>query len=385
MSILYGFLIINALLGPIQFSDLVILLLVTNSIIKYKTIMWNKKDVFLILFYICAFIPFIAYQSESYFDINGFVLSYIKLGFYVIAYITLPMYFSRDVEKFNLILKNTINLIFAYGMFQFFLFYLFPSIASIFIKYSSTTYGFFRITSIYNEPAGLFYPLMLYFYLIISKVNLKRYTHILCFLTTIMSFSITVYGVYLVGMFIINYSKSMNKKILITAFVALFASIAYFNIPLIQIHINNLLNLRNSSATTRVFGSFEYALKSPLLGVGLGNIENYYLENIGLLNLNYFSTQGAVNNIFSAIRLVSGLVGLVFFLVFVLSKYYKLAKQYLLIYLFSFLAWGHLNTSSFFFLLILMEILRLKASLNNKNKVEKYISRGDINENKLCV
>lgn len=215
---------------------------------------------------------------------------------------------------------------------------------------------------------------MLYFYLIISKVNLKRYTHILCLLTTIMSFSITVYGVYLVGIFIINYSKSMNKKILITAFVALFASIAYFYIPLIQIHVNNLLNMRNSSATTRVFGSFEYALKSPLLGVGLGNIENYYHENVGLLDLKYFSTEGAVNNIFSAIRLVSGIIGSLFFLVFVLSKYYKQTKQYLLIYLFAFFAWGHLNTSSFFFLLILMEILRLKANSNNENKANRCIS-----------
>lgn len=369
MFILYGFLMINALLGPIQFSDLVLLLLVLNSIIKYKSIVWNKKDVFLVLFYICAFIPFVLYQSESYFDINGFVLSYIKLGFYIIAYITLPIYFSRNEDKFNSILKNTINLIFIYGVFQFFLFHLFPSIASIFIRYSSTTYGFFRITSIYNEPAGLFYPLMLYFYLIISKVHLRRLTHVLCLLTTIMSFSITVYGVYLVGIFIINYSKSMNKKILITAFVTLFAFIAYFKIPLIQIHVNNLINLRTSSATTRIFGSFEYALKSPFQGVGLGNIENYYLENIGLLNLKYFSTQGAVNNIFSAIRLASGSVGFLFFIVFVTSKYYKQVKQYLLIFLFSFFAWGHLNTSSFFFLLILLEMLRLRVNSNNENKV----------------
>jgi hypothetical protein len=184
-----------------------------------------------------------------------------------------------------------------------------------------------------------------------------------------MSFSITVYGVYLVGIFIINYSKSMNKKILITAFVTLFAFIAYFKIPLIQIHVNNLINLRTSSATTRIFGSFEYALKSPFQGVGLGNIENYYLENIGLLNLKYFSTQGAVNNIFSAIRLASGSVGFLFFIVFVTSKYYKQVKQYLLIFLFSFFAWGHLNTSSFFFLLILLEMLRLRVNSNNENKV----------------
>ncbi|MDU6855741.1 MAG: hypothetical protein E6370_11940 [Clostridiales bacterium] len=361
MIFLYGVFFISTGIFGITLSDISLFLLLGRSILsdcKFK-IKINKYDIFLLIFIIASLMPGLIYSSESYFDNEAFILSYGKFIIYCIAIIFIPQMLYKDKNKTDKILINSLKYISIFSVIQFISYYTIPQIDILYNQYA-TTYGVFRISSIFSEPSLLFYPLVIYFYLITSKVKINRLTHSLIFCQTLLSLSLTVYIVYISGIALIYIDKSKLKKLKIIPVLIVIFYILYNSVPIIQVHINNLITLNPSSATTRLLGGFEYAINAPFCGVGLGNVENYYHYNLNEMNLRFLTTRGTVNNIIAVVKVFSGYIGVISFILFIFSKYYKKCKVLLKVIVISFFSWGNFNTAGFFFMVILLEIQRLK-------------------------
>lgn len=368
MILLYGIIFITYYIGFLTVADISIFFLMILGLLKIKGFYFNRYDILYFLFLMSLFIPGIIYYNHDFFNFSDFIFSYLKILFYSFALLILPKYFLGNIERFNKILLNIITIIFSFGLVQF-LTYSSPIGHYFNFNPSAITYGFFRVTSFFNEPSILFFPIIIYYYLVISKVEMKKIHHLLVIIVTILSFSMTVYGVYLAGLIVLYNKKSMTKKVTVVSIVLILSIVSFVSVPLIQSHVLNLINMEPSSSTTRLLGGFEYAMNSPFFGVGLGNIESYYLENNSMLGLTLLTERGTVNNILAVIKIFSGYIGLICFISYLFLKY-KYNNTFLHILFVSFFAWGNFNTAAFFFLLILLEVLRLselKLSVKKKS------------------
>ncbi|WP_190615350.1 hypothetical protein [Tepiditoga spiralis] len=290
------------------------------------------------------------------------------------SYLIIPNYLSKDIKQFNKIIINSLNFICIYGLYQFIAHYL-----NIGLPYgldtSMISYGIFRIRSIFREPSLFLFPVMMYLYLIVSGEKLSKKNHIIIISAFILSFSLTIYGLLFMGIFTVIAMKKLKLKYksLVYVSIVIFSIVLYFSVPLVQNHIRNLIVLHPSSSTTRLVGGIIFALKTPYYGVGIGNLENYYNIKMNNVIIKLFTTGGAVNNIIAVIKIVSGYLGLFVFIWYLIKKYSKVCKDYLIILFVSFFTWGNFNSAGSFFFLIMLEILRINRK--EKIKYEKCIGK----------
>ncbi|MDD4027948.1 MAG: hypothetical protein PHN54_02705 [Bacilli bacterium] len=187
----------------------------------------------------------------------------------------------------------------------------------------------------------------------------------------------TVYGIYFFGIFVMILNKTKNQhssmqRILILSLTIVVAIFIYINVPILQVHVENLFELKPSSATTRIVGSFEYALEAPFWGVGAGNEINYFLANKDILGLEYYSLSGVVNNILAVIILYNGYIGLLIILAYLFIRYSKHCLNFLFVICVSFFAWGYFNTSGFFITLMLLEVYYMQKSLESSYEIKEF-------------
>lgn len=355
---------INLSVGVFQANDLLLIVFSLLVLIKNNKITISFKSIFIVLsFVFISFIPFLLYNDYDFFDNSSFIFAFIKLSLFMVSVMVLPPYLYNDLRSLNKALNYGISIIFIFGILQFILYHISSSFFYQIFPNFKIVYGIFRITSIYDEPSLLFYPLMIYFYLSLQKSTHKT-VHFLAFFSTVLSFSLTVFFIYVIGVLFTFFRKSYIRKIVLLIILFLFIFISFLYIDIFETHITNLINFQSSSATTRLLGGFEFAFKTPFFGVGLSNVENYYAYYGTSLNLEYFSTVGSINNIFAVVRAVFGLSGFLIFLIFLYTRYFKINKRFFVLFITSFFAWGYFNTSLFFFLLILLELFRIKKKNN---------------------
>ncbi len=355
MFLLYIIILCNIAIGPTSVPDIAMVVL---FVIAFKEkISFSKNKIILLALPLIAIVPMLINLNDAYFDEINYFLSLTKFIFYLLAFICIPTYIIKREKSLNKILYNILKIILVYAFFQLIVFYFFPSgIKEMFIKDTSTSYGFFRITSVFKEPAHMFYMVILYFFLVKNKIKISKFVHVMVIVFSILTFSFVVYGVYLGCIFILNFRGTFKKK-LTTVFSILFAFTGlYLFVPIIQRHVHNLITMSSSSASSRIFGGFEYMIKAPITGVGMGQISNYYNYYKEVLNFQLVTLNGTVHNIFAVLYLYFGIIGLLIFLIYLFKEYYnRYSKQMLFIFLLSFFAWGAFNGAYFFMMLIILD------------------------------
>lgn len=349
-------------IGPILVSDIAYFFLLMFTLIKRVRIKIAKQNKYMYIFIFTSFLVMILNVGKTYFSINDFFLTYIKFIFYIIGLLLIPNLFIENENKLNKGILYSIRIVCFLGVYQYlahFLPFNIPYSLSInsYGYESMTSYNIFRIRSIYSEPSLFLYTVILFFYLKTSKVNIKKWDYMLFIVSIILTFSITVYGLVIFGVLVnlTNSNISILKKIIIVVLLILLCLLSFYKLDIIKQHIFNLIMLKPSSATTRLFGSIIYAFFTPNNGVGFGNVENYYLLNNLAETIPMFITNGIVNNIFAAIKIMTGYIGLGIFLVYLLKNFFCRSKKLLLIVIASCFTWGNFNSSGFLFFLILLE------------------------------
>jgi hypothetical protein len=373
MSIYYLFNFISNNIGPFEVALIPHIVLIIRGLLrKTKNLSINKKNIPLILFLLITLIPLVINITTPYFDASEFLLSYLKLLSYTLSFLIGSEILFSDIEKLKKTMKISLLLISLFGIYQYIV-----HLTGVSLPYNYSnamvSYGIFRINSIFAEPSLFLFVVVQYFFLVLNDVKFNTTENLIICISVVLTFSLTVYGLFLMSFFIIRFINNKNVVKVFTTVVVVFSimMIAYISIPLIQNHINNLISFKPSSATNRMFGGFLYSFTSPIEGIGLGNFKTYYQNSFSNIFREY-TINGEVNNIFSTIRLSSGLMGFFVFLIFLFNKYWKHSRKFLMIFLFSFLAWGNFNSAGFFFMLMLLEMDLRKRKLTFKKEQITY-------------
>ncbi len=367
MILLYIIILCNFAIGPINVADIGVILLLGLALLSNKTIYISKNKFILLFLPVVAIIPLLINVNKDYFVLSDFILSFLKFVFYLLALLIIPYYLSKNDKKLDKTIYNIVKIIFIYAIFQIVIYYIAPNfIVNLFIKSTSTTYGIFRVTSVFKEPAHIFYAVILYFLLIYRGFKVHILIHLIVIIVSILSFSLVVYGIYLGALFILYYRGSLLKKSLtILTVISLFV-LSYLTVSLVQTHIRNLLSMKPSSASSRIFGGFEYVFKVNPMGIGMGQITNYYEYYKDTLNFKLVTNNGTVHNVIPAFILYFGVLGFLLFFIYIFKEY-KYSKRNLCILIISFFAWGAFNGALFFTLLIIIDAYNV---VNKRKSIE---------------
>lgn len=375
MTLVYMLHLFNYYVGVFTVSDLFLILLVIYVIFKFKKIVLKKSYLPLILFWIITGVFSLFNLGSDFFSFNDFILAYLKLTLYVFSFVVLLPYFVKNYDKLNKIIINSLIILCGIGIYQLIAHYLFPYLPYSFAPeifsnrpgydamFSYKSGGvFFRIKSIYSEPAHFsIYINLLYAYLLHNEIILKKWIHILIITTILLTLSLAG-----IGLLILNYSlvlikykviKSKKAIFFISVFLGVLAFVAS-NEYVIR-RVSNIISLTEGSGTRRLFGGFELAKEFPFYGIGLGNLQNFYYS---LSKTFEYATGWQIHNVFPIIFSVSGIIGVCVFLYFL----YQLNRNNYLLGIFllgSFFTWGYFNTTPFWVFLLLIYTGNMSRSL----------------------
>jgi hypothetical protein len=199
----------------------------------------------------------------------------------------------------------------------------------------------FRFTGIFNEPAWLGFTLV--FFMIVLSINYRNnlFFIILNMFFCIISFSGTAYALLIFYLFVFYFYK-LNKKGKLIFVPSFFLSIILFYTIKTQLVkkfvLSRAINLVQGSAD----GSAVYRFLAPIqiikqtinenlfTGIGIGNIENYIVDNI--TKLNYFilwngSIKTDVNNIYAIVFTIGGIFLFILFISLIISYYKNYTTQ----------------------------------------------------------
>lgn len=369
----------------IKIVDVFLILAILYYFAKEHEQLDSKKILLFSFLLMLGLIPFILNFTKGYFDKLGFWLSYAKQAVYLISLLFLVEVGTEKEEKINKIIKNSIYIIIIFSLIKSFTYFFIPSlrgaILSVFPK--SVSYGTYRETGIYSEPAHLVFLSIFYFYLLFTNVKMEKVFHVLIVIVLILSNSITAVGFHMASLAFYFMTKVQFNiyYILIIPLVLIFLGIVAYQIPLFKHHINNLIHLNRSSAVTRIFGGFELMIKGPFFGAGFGNIENYVLANKDIIGLKFLTTSsGTITNNFSALYSYYGWIGLVVLLVWYYKLFKNISVMYFFVFLLSFFTNGMFNDFSFYIIILLVltqkrkqEIIAYQQSLSEEENLEETV------------
>lgn len=348
--------------GQVFMADVALITLSGISLLYYKEIKVNMSSFLLLVFIFYSFCVFVVRRDDYYFQTASFISSFSKFIFYSFSWLVVPSLLEKNKKECFRIIQVSLRVVCVLGLFQFIAHHLpFDIPYSLSINgygYSSmTSYSIFRIRSIYSEPSLFLFSVVQYFFLITSGYEMRKRDHLLFSTAIILTFSLTVYGLLSAGLVLYFWKriKSPFQSTGITVLILITLIFLYHRVGIISTHVENLITLKPSSSTTRIFGSLIYAYLAPPTGVGFGNLENYYQSQF-TQHIELLITGGVVNNIFAAIKIISGYIGLLLFILLLVKSYSKSNIVFLTIVILSCFAWGNFNSSGFFTFLILLEV-----------------------------
>jgi len=205
MSIYYLFNFISNNVGPFEIALVPhIIIIIKGFLKKAKNLSIKIKDIPLILFLLITLVPLITNSTSQHFDKIGFLLSYLKLSIYILSFLIGIDILHKDIEKLKKIMRVSLIFISIFGIYQYIV-----HLTGVSLPYSfsnaMTSYGVFRITSIFSEPASFTYVVLQYFFLILNGVKFKKTEKLIIYITIVLTFSLTVYGLFLMSVLIINF------------------------------------------------------------------------------------------------------------------------------------------------------------------------------------
>lgn len=338
----------------------------------------NKYNIVLILFLIIIFLSGIIniLNKKNYFIINSFILSYIKLLTYSFLFLFITPLISLKLSDFNRIIYKSLLIISLLGIYQFIAYHFIPffpysfNFNTNFINIPGSldtmfSYGNnFRIQSIFSEPSIFsIYSILLYSYLLHYKVHISKTVHLIVNVSLFLSFSLSGIGLLIINYCILLLKNIKNKKIVLYLIIFIMIILIIFvTNDYLSNRIIRLINLSEGSSATRIVGAWEAALKSPIYGVGLGNLTNFF-NTLDPSTLRYHRSGSGVHNTFAAIFMTSGYIGL-FLFVTVIMFLFRYNPFYGLFFIASCFGWGYFNSLPVWFILS-------AVSANNYNLIRR--------------
>lgn len=271
--------------------------------------------------------------------------------------------------------------------------------------------GDHRIQSWFEEPSFLGYVLMPAVFIAISRVfyiynfiSLKKASLIL--IAAFLSGSSVVLIGILLSLIIIIFSKySILKRPIYLSLIIItipVLSVTIYNIPDVKLRVNDTYNLFTSKqiskeiiestnlSTYALYSNYRVATESffrnPLLGTGLGTYEdNYYIHinNVipkSTIRESYHLNDKDANSLFLRLLTETGLIGLMVFLVFVISNRVDFSSNHIdkrlfwafnngvfVLIILRLLRQGHYTSLGFIMFLMLYWFLRKESVLNGGN------------------
>ena len=373
LYIIFSCLFDQFLFENISFFEVGSILFVLNIIIttSIKKIQFHKDDFFLSLYVFFVAFSLIFIHSNEYFDPSIFQKNFLRLLFYSLSFIIIPKILSLD-KFYNIVIKllpKILILVSVLGFIEFILF-------QFNIKYSfssiSTQYASGRISSLFSEPAhmGIYIgPLLSALIYIDNKfINENKICYSFSVIALLLSFSLSSYFFLLVIFYQSRFLFLKNKKMLFLPFLIFIMLFPRVNNLIID-RTQNINQGLDGSALHRLNGAielFNFLLKEkPIIGTGLSHHKVFLFSKRSFLKYHYLNKRdggsSGINNIFLAIFIQTGIIGLIIFCLF-LFYCFRYNKFFLLLISIVFIVWGLFNTPYFWFIIILFKTLTLRKN-----------------------
>lgn len=302
----------------------------------------SKSLVFYILFLVIGLIS-ICFAREK---VRGvMVLSFLAFMI-LVPFVSVFMVNTKRRLKIALYVLLASAFIFSlFGFFQFLgdMIGLSPAVTGLAARYTKEVLGFPRIQSTFIEPLYfanyLLIPLLLSFFFLLKRTDPKRnFFFLVIFLVSLVALVLTISkGAILslgiialaVGVFQVRSifsQKNLPYLFIILSFIALLVWGTYSSLsaqPDIQKYYTKAYDIVTGASVTERQEAYDVAFeafgKSPLIGIGVGNFGPYF-SGYPLSSPSF--GWPITNNQYLEILSETGLLGLLFFLIFICSIFY---------------------------------------------------------------
>ena len=380
----------------ILLPELFLLMLFPFLLIQSRDINFYKYRYLIIYIAIALFLTLITAFSQEYINFGVTITTYIRYLFYVLILIFVSdKYFNIDFGAKLLIIVANINAI--YGIIQFMAYnflgvvlpWYFPFLKVQYgqqliqeQKYFFSTYGY-RFSGLFSEPAHLsqYLSVALLIVLFYSSQSFKLSSFNKLFLSILYTIPLLLSGsgtgfaiaamcyvLFIIGL-LKKKKKDMNTiiKSYMFIFLIVFVSFLVLSSGNFTTGLTRIASISEVSTTyIRIIRPFEVYFSLPsyyqIIGVGYGNYAEY-LFGTGNLTQYEVSRNIAWTNTLGFILVGSGLIGLIFYLLFYfkVSKGLNLLGKNLLLLLLAYTFFSDLPLT-FHFITIMCFIYNLKAN-----------------------
>ncbi len=358
-----------------SYAEIISIIFVVYSLFnkhEYKKPTSHSPFIFLAIYVSWIIFNYFLVRTQPYFINFSYLNNLIRITFYLVGLFSIIDYLKDEIHFYRLILglRIMIGIVCVLGLIEF-LFLLLNINLNFFFPYGQgliANNGSLRPTSIFSEPAhfSIFiststFILMRYYHLYNQLDKIKNIIYLTLF-TLLCSFSAVGYIFFL--MLLLHYLNLLGKtkrhkiiNIYLTLSILLVVSLVVLtqtNIfqELIVSRAEKMLSGDDGSTNQRVLGAFEtIALlkkREFFTGVGLGQMAPYFTSFDFKLEHFYKGEHFGINNIIVVIILETGIIGLVLFLLFIIS-FTRHQFIYFLFFIILSFSWGYFNTPFFWF------------------------------------
>lgn len=375
----------------INLAEAFIFLFVGLTLIYIRRVRFKFDLLFVIAFFVWSFASLYIVRNEPYFATSSFNNNIFRLLIYIAGFITIPYYLLQK-DRIRIFFKHfTIitYIVCLIGIVEFVLILVGIKvdwrIYQYFIDFYEPKLSYTRIFSIFNEPAhfaifiGTATILILKHNMSLVKPRKLSILFSLVFANLVLTLSIigVFILIYLIYILIQHNPKRKYKYNKFFLFIISFLFIVLIGSQVETVRnevverVPQVLGKEDYSANHRILGSFEYAFvgieRSPIAGIGLGQLMPFYQNTYFMLEYYYFKDErgGGINNILTSILLQTGIVGLVLFILFFHNLLKKDKQLYFFFVLICF-GWGFFNSAFFWTYLYISKVLIAKKDERNK-------------------
>lgn len=310
-------------------------------------ILFKKKFIYapmVSIYFIIMALSIIPHIYSSYSNFSTLVRGLILIVFQILTFIVVSTFYKKVEIAHKLhLFKRTLQFLIITSLFLY-IFQVFFNIGfnEIGVLY---TYNFLpRMTGLFKDPNNFAIYLTIFFWIYVylkqdqygKRDNLLTLLYSACILLSLSRGAIISNIVGVLLLFIAN--GSLKKRMKLVTIISMFTLLVYFLLTSFNSDINELIFRRfNFSSDNSVMQRFELlkiglnSLTKYPFGVGLGNMELYYL--------NEFSRYKVAHNDFISVLIEAGIVSLVLYLMYFVKifLYFKPIGKIMLVVVFIFL------------------------------------------------
>lgn len=369
----------------LSIADIAVAILIIKAHLAGVHITISRRHAVLIcMLLLFSVLSFLVNVNKAYFKLADFIISFVKMLFYIYGILMIPKYLAKKKINLKKILEcyliiAVVGAIIQIGIVQIFGRYSWP-LYSLGGQYfglltENTMFvntGLMRARSFYSEPANLAVHLSMIYAILLYDEEIRKHwiLHIMYILGIICANSVSGYGI-MVGIYIIYFVDLKNRKrfknmIKFVTVGVIFGSLLIVRNDYLRNRVISLFNLKDQSGVVRTIGGFYFLKYIPFCGVGAGNHANYY-NSLKSIEQMWFSGSGEFYNVILLSIISIGYLGA---LVFILYQWEILKgnKKVFFMLMLTHFGWGKLWTAPTWIFLMICSYADIKRLNIRKEK-----------------